>query len=143
MTGRRLGGPAALFVASTAWGAAVSVREHLVGEPLGWRAPGSVGQHLAVGWGSAVSAPWPMVALVVGDALREGSGRPAGRWCGYVGAAVFAGTAIEPATWGRRARSPLIASAVVANLVAGALLIRAGRQASPTPQSTAPDGPSR
>jgi hypothetical protein len=70
-----------------------------------------------------------MVALVLGDALREGRGHPAGRWCRLVGAAVFAGTAVEPATWGRRARSPLIASAVVANLVAGALLIRAGRQA--------------
>lgn len=122
-------GPAALFVASTAWGAAVSVREGLVGEPLGWRAPGSVGTHLAVGWGSAVSAPWPMVAVVLGDALRESSDRPAGRWCRLIGAAVLAGTAVEPATWGRRARSPLVVTAVVANLVAGALLIRAGRQA--------------
>lgn len=129
MAERRLAGAAALFVLSTAWSAAVSLREDVVGEPLGWRAPGSVATHLAVGWGSGLSAPWPMVALVVADAARESSGRSAGTWCARVGMAIFGGVMVEPVTWGRRAYSPLIASTVIANLVTGAVLIRAGRRA--------------
>ncbi|WP_225754268.1 hypothetical protein [Actinotalea sp. Marseille-Q4924] len=121
---------AIVFLAATAWGAAVSVRDDVVGEPLGLRAPGSAVTHLVTGWGTGLAAPWPMAALVLVDAVREASGRPAGRWSRLVGAAVFAGTAVEPVTWGRRARSPLVASAVVVNLVAGTLLLRAGRGAT-------------
>ena len=57
MAERRLIGVVAMFVASTAWGGAVSIRDDVVGEPLGWRAPGSVTTHLATGWGSGLSAP--------------------------------------------------------------------------------------
>jgi hypothetical protein len=130
---RRLMGAVALFVASTAWGAAVSVREDVLGEPLGWRAPGEVATHLAIGWGSALSAPWPMVAIAFADAVRNDPGRRAGRWCAVVGVAIFAGVLVEPATWGRRARSRLIASTVVANVLAGALLILAARRAGDQP----------
>lgn len=126
-------GAAALLVASTAWGAAVSLREDVVGEPLGWRAPGTVATHLAIGWGSGLSAPWPMVAAVLLDAARDRPGRRAGRSCAVVGAALVAGVLVEPATWGRRASSPLIASTVIANLSTGALLILAGRRAARQP----------
>ena len=68
-------------------------------------------------------------ALVVADAARESSGRSAGTWCARVGMAIFGGVMVEPVTWGRRAYSPLIASTVIANLVTGAVLIRAGRRA--------------
>ena len=128
MPERRLIGAVAMFVASTAWGAAVSVRDDVVGEPLGWRAPGSVTTHLALGWGSGLSAPWPMVAIAIADAVLPGRGRRAGRWCTALGVAVIAGTVVEPATWGRRARSPLITSAVIANLSAAALLMWAARR---------------
>lgn len=123
-------GAAALFIASTVWGAAVSLREHVVGEPLGWRAPGTVATHLVVGWGSGLSAPWPMVATVLVDAAWHSPGRPAGRWSAVVGAALIAGVLVEPATWGRRAHSPLIASTVIANVSTGVLLILAGRRAA-------------
>lgn len=110
MTERPLLHTVALMAATTAWGAAVSVREDVVGEPLRWRARGSVRTHLAVGWGSGLSAPWPMVALAFADAVRERAGVRAGRW-------------IE--------RSPLVASALVANVTAAVLMIRAGRKAQP------------
>jgi hypothetical protein len=125
---RRLLGAVALFVASTAWGAVVSVRENVVGEPLGWRAPGPVATHLLIGWGSGLSAPWPMAAIVLAN-IRKDPERQVGRWCGVIGVALLAGVAVEPVTWGRRARSPLIASTVIANLLAGALLILTARRA--------------
>lgn len=133
MVDRRLLGAAALLVASTAWGAAVSLREDVVGEPLGWRAPGTVATHLAIGWGSGLSAPWPMVATALLDALRDSPGRQVGRSTAVVGAALVAGVLVEPATWGRRAWSPLVTSTVVANLATGALLILAGRRAAGRP----------
>ncbi len=47
-------GPAALFLASTAYTTAVAATEHdLPGEPFGLRVPGRVRTHLALGWGSA------------------------------------------------------------------------------------------
>lgn len=133
MAERPLRGAAALFLASTAWGAAVSLREDLVGEPLGWRAPGTVATHLAVGWGSGLSAPWPMVAMVLVDAGRGSRGRPAGRWSVVIGVALVAGVLVEPVTWGRRAWTPLVASTVIANLSTGALLVLAGRRAATHP----------
>jgi hypothetical protein len=121
-------GAVALFVVSNAWGAAVSVRENVVGEPLGWRVPGPVTTHVAIGLGSALSAPLPMVAIALADAVRDDSRRQPGRWCAVIGVVIFAGMLVEPATWGRRARSPLVASTVIANVLAGASLILAARR---------------
>ena len=51
-------GPAALFAASTAYSTAVAAIEpDLPGEPFGLRVPGRVRTHLALGLGSAISAP--------------------------------------------------------------------------------------
>ena len=57
-------GPATLLAAATAYGSAVAITQpELLGEPFGLRLPGRVRTHVALGLGSAVSAPWPMPAL--------------------------------------------------------------------------------
>ena len=134
---------AGIFAASTAFGAAVSVKEDVRGEPLGIEVPGSVGMHLAAGWGSGLTAPWPMPALALGAAV---SADPEARWVrptfAGLGTAIFVGTIIEPVTWGRRARSPLTAAAVALNLLAAASLLAAGRiKATHTPHPLAGSRP--
>ncbi len=73
MGDRTMLGAATLFATTTAFNTVVSVREqHLIDEPLGFRLPGSVPGHLALGLGSGVAAPWPMpvIAVVTRDAGR-------------------------------------------------------------------------
>jgi hypothetical protein len=129
---------AAIFAVSTAFGAAVSVKENVRGEPLGIDVPGSVGVHLVVGWGSGVSAPWPMPALVLGAAVCGG---PDARWVRGtfvgVGTAVLVGTLIEPVTWRRRSWSPLAAASVLLNLVSAVALLTAGHERAATTLATA------
>jgi hypothetical protein len=124
---------AGIFAASTAFGAAVSLKEDVRGAPLGFDLPGSVGVHLAVGWGSGLTAPWPMPALALAAALFA---RRDDRWARPtykgLGIAILAGTIIEPVTWGRRPSSPLTAAAVCLNLVAAATLLGAGRKRATT-----------
>jgi hypothetical protein len=118
------------LVGATAFGAVVSVREDIAGEPLGARVPGRVPVHLLLGLGSGVSAPWPMPVAVLVAALRSGTGRagPVGL-CAGVGAGVLAGTLVEPVTWGRRSRGPWVAAAVACNIVSGCALVMAARKA--------------
>ena len=108
---------AGIFAAATAFGAAVSLKEDVRGAPMGLEVPGSVGMHVAAGWGSGLTAPWPMPALALGAAVFAD---PEARWARPtlvgIGIAILVGTAIEPVTWGRRGRSPLIAAAVSFNL---------------------------
>jgi hypothetical protein len=124
---------AGIFAASSAFGAAVSLKEDVRGEPLGIDLPGSVGVHLAVGWGSGLTAPWPMPALALGAAICAG---PQVRWarptCKGLGLAILVGTIIEPVTWGRRPSSPLTAAAVSLNLIAAVALATAGRRRTTT-----------
>lgn len=132
---------AGIFAASTAFGAAVSLKEHVRGAPLGIDLPGSVGVHLAAGWGSGLTAPWPMPALALGAAVCAG---PEVRWarptCAGLGMAIIVGTIIEPVTWGRRPSSPMTVAAVSLNLVAAAALLTAGgKRATTTLQHGAPD----
>jgi hypothetical protein len=86
-------GPAALFLASTAYATAVAAtKPDLPGEMFGLHLPGQVRTHLALGLGSAISAPWPMPVIAtwaavavdprvqLGGAYRGGRGvRRAGR----------------------------------------------------------------
>ena len=87
---------AAAFAASTAFGSVVAARENVEGAPFGVRLPISVRTGLLVGWGSGLSAPWPMPAVALIAALRGGP--RAGRICAVIGAGVIVGTAIEPVT---------------------------------------------
>jgi hypothetical protein len=125
---------AVLLTVSTGFGAAVSLREGVHGEPLRVRLPGGIGTHLAVGYGSGLSAPWPMpaAALVAGFCARPGRDWPA-RTIRTVGWLLVAGTLVEPVTWGRRARSPAVVAAVAANLVAAAVLVRSAGSAPSRP----------
>src|SRR6476620_7029659 len=90
---------AAAFVASTVFGAVVADRGNVQGAPFGVRLPISVRTGLLAGWGSGLSAPWPMPVAAVIAAHRGGP--TAGRICVVIGAGVVVGTLIEPVTWHR------------------------------------------
>lgn len=129
MTDRAMLLAAGTFAASTAFGAAVSLKKDVRGAPFGFELPGDVGVHLAVGWGSGLTAPWPMPALALGAAVLAGPKAPWARPTTMaIGLAILVGTMIEPVTWGRRARSPLIAAAVSVNLLSAVTLLTAGRR---------------
>ena len=121
---------AAAFAAASAYGARVAVREDVPGEPLGVRLPGRVPTHLALGWGAGTSAPWPLPVAGLLLALRPRRGASPGAACTALGAAVLAGTVVEPVTWGRRPSPPAVTRSVALNLAAGAALVLAGRRAT-------------
>lgn len=121
-------GPAALFAASTVYATAVAAsRPDLPGEPFGLRAPGGVRTHLALGLGSAISAPWPMPAIAMWAAVR---GDPGSIWAArtttIVGIGMLAGILSEPATWGRRPAPPMDRVSVPLGLALGAAMVSAG-----------------
>ncbi len=120
----------ALFSATTAYGAVVGAREDLPGEPFGWRPPGKVSTHEAIGLGSGTMAPWPMPVGAVLAALtaRPGSTLPA-QVCLGIGSACLLGTVAEPATWGRRSTSRATTITTALNLLSGTALVLAGRRA--------------
>jgi hypothetical protein len=128
---RSLASAAALFAASTVFTTVVGAREpQLPGEPLGLRLPGNVPQHLALGLGSGVAAPWPMPVLAAWSAWRA---KPTAAWpartIATLGGGVLAGTLVEPASWGRRPRSALAKATVPVNLLSGAAMLLAGTAA--------------
>ena len=131
MVDRGLVAAAAGLAGTTVFGAYVSVRENIAGEPLGQRLPGRVPVHLRLGLGSGLSAPWPMPVAAIVAALQSHPGQAwPRRVCAAVGAGVLGGTMVEPVTWGRRSRAPLVSAAVALNLISGCVLILAGRQAA-------------
>jgi hypothetical protein len=133
MVDRSLLGVAAYFTAATVFGAVVSIKENLPGEPLGLHVPGRVPIHLAVGLGSGLSAPWPMPVAALAAALRAPSGDTwPGPTCTIIGCAVLLGTLVEPATWGRRSDSRLTKATVALNVLAASALIIAGRRVART-----------
>ena len=62
---------AGLFAICSALGAAISLRQDIPGEPLGIRVPGTVATHLAIGWGSALSAPAAMQVAALAAAFSD------------------------------------------------------------------------
>jgi hypothetical protein len=121
-------GPAALFAASTAYATALAATEpDLPGEPFGLRVPGGVRTHLALGLGSAISAPWPMPAIAMWAAVRGDPGSVwAARTTTIVGIGILAGILSEPATWGRRPARPMDRVGVPLGLAIGAAMVSAG-----------------
>lgn len=121
-------GPAALFVASTAYATAVAATEpDLPWEPFGLHVPGRVRTHLALGLGSAISAPWPMAAIATWAAVR---GVPGSEWAArtvaIVGTGMLAGILSEPVTWGRRPAPPMARTSIPLHLAIGAAMVWAG-----------------
>jgi len=121
---------AGFFAAATAYGAVVSIREDVPGEPLGLRVPLTVSAGVVLGWGSGLSAPWPMpaAALLVAADPHRSAGPTAGRVLAAIGAGVVTGTLIEPITWQPQRWTPATASAIGLNLIAAVILIRLGRR---------------
>jgi hypothetical protein len=121
-------GPSAWFAASTVYATAVAARKpDLPGEPFGLRMPGSVRLHLALGLGSAISAPWPMPAIAMWAAVR---GEPGSVWAArttaIVGIGMLAGILSEPGTWGRRPAPPMARVNLTCGLANGAAMVAAG-----------------
>jgi hypothetical protein len=134
MSVRPLIGAAAAFAATTVFGSVVALKEEVDGEPLGVRLPISVPMGLATGWGSGLSAPWPMPALALIAALRsDGSSGTPGRICAAIGGGVIFGTLIEPVTWHRRPRSRWASGAILLNVLAGAALATRGFRSGARP----------
>ena len=121
-------GPAALFLAATAYGSAVAATQPgLTGEVFGLHLPGRVRTHLAVGLGSAVSAPWPMPAVALWAAVRGIHGsRRAALAVAVVGSGVLVGVLAEPVTWGRRPASASARVSIPLHLAVGAAMVSAG-----------------
>lgn len=132
MADRTILGAATLFAAATAFTTAVSMREqHLPDEPLGFRFPGRVPVHLALGLGSGVAAPWPMPVIAFAAATRAGRGVDwPERTCAVIGAVVLVGTLVEPASWGLRPRSAWARATVPLHFLSGAALFLAGTRRS-------------
>jgi hypothetical protein len=124
----RLLGAAIGFAAAGGYGARVAVREDVLGEPLGVRAPGRVSTHLALAWGAGVSAPWPMPLAAVALALRRPPGPGPGAACIALGAATLAGQLAEPVAWGRRPSTPAVTRSLALNLASCVALVLAGRR---------------
>ncbi len=98
MADRNMLAAATLFAATTTFTTAVSMREqHLPDEPLGFRFPGRVPVHLALGLGSGVAAPWPMPVIALAAAMKAGRGVTwPERTCAIIGAVVLVGRWSNP-----------------------------------------------
>jgi hypothetical protein len=104
--GRAMRGAAVAFAGATVYRGATAIREDLPGEPLGVRIPLSVSTAVAVGRGSAISAPWliPLAGLVA--VTRPGS--CSGLVCAGLGLAGIVGICLEPNTYRAGTWSPAI-----------------------------------
>jgi len=128
---RALLAAAVAFAAAAGLGSAVAIRDDLPGEPLGITVPLSVPAGLAVGWGAAVAAPWPMPAVALIAAIRAqraGASAATGALCAGIGFGCIAGTLVEPVTRQPRKWSPLTRLAITANIAASAALVVTGRR---------------
>jgi hypothetical protein len=117
------------FAGAAAYTSAVAIREDLPGAPFGVRAPLSVPAGIALGWGAAVAAPWPMPAAAVLAALRRpgDGGRSWPTWvCAGVGLAGLVGILIEPNTYRPRSWTPATRRAVIAHTTSSAALAASG-----------------
>jgi hypothetical protein len=132
--------PAALFLVSTAYGMAVAATEpDLPGEVFGLHLPGRVRVHLALGLGSAISAPWPMPAIAMWAAVRGTRGSTwSATTVAVVGSGLLAGVLGEPVTWGRRAAPPSARISIPLHLAIGAAMVSAGTYRLRQKAGTAP-----
>jgi hypothetical protein len=105
----------------------VAVRDGVPGRPLGIGVPLSVPTSLVAGWGSGVSAPWPMPVIAVVAAWQAHDARrgPA-TVAAVVGVASVTGHLIEPVTWQPSTRTPATTGAIVVGVLSAALLATAG-----------------
>jgi hypothetical protein len=104
-------------------GNVLSVRRGYPGEPLGIRTGQPVGRDVALGFGAALAAPWPMLValwVVLTRARRPGRvGRRSLAGLALLSSLFLAGSAAEPVSHRVLTRElpPLDATVAVANLV--------------------------
>jgi hypothetical protein len=117
------------FALATGYNSVVAIRENLPGEPLGIHLQISVPSGIAVGWGSAVSAPWPMplAGLLATRRFAQTGGGPGP---GLVGAGVglggIVGILLEPNTYRPKSWAPATCRAVLLHVGASAALAATG-----------------
>lgn len=124
---------AVLFTAATVFGSMVAIRRDLAGEPFGIRLTLPVPTAVTLGWGTALSAPWPMPAAALVAARR--ASRSTGPGPGLVqiglGTAGLIGGLGEPVVRTANRQTSTVRAAIAINLLAAGALIAAGlRQAS-------------
>jgi hypothetical protein len=129
---------AVLFTVATACGSTVAIKRDLAAEPFGIRVPLPVLAAVALGWGSALSAPWPMPAAALLAALR--GGRSTGPGPGLVHIGLGTGGLIgglgESVVRTARSQTGPVRATIAINLLAACALIAAGlRQAVRRPAS--------
>jgi hypothetical protein len=120
---------ALVFTAATAYGSTVSIRLDLEGEPFGIRVPLPVPAAVALGWGAALSAPWPMPAAALLAAHR--GGRSTGPAPGLVHialgtAGLIVGLLGEPVVRTYRTQPGTVRAAMAGNLFAATALVVSG-----------------
>lgn len=130
MTGsdRAVQAAAAGFATATVYTTVVAIRHELPGRPLGIEVPMSVSAGVAVGWGAAVAAPWPMPVVALVAARRLGSSDTAAPSvvCAAIGMAGIIGVLIEPNSFAPRKWAPATSAAIAAHVGSCAWLAWAG-----------------
>jgi hypothetical protein len=120
---------AVLFTAATAYGSTIAIRLDLPGEPFGIRISLPVPAAVALGWGTALSAPWPMPAVALVAARRAGRSIGSGPGLVHIGlgtAALVVGGLAESVMRTPRNQSNTVRAAIAVNLLAACALIGAG-----------------
>lgn len=88
----------------------IAVSRELPGTPFGVATGRTAGFDATIGYGTALSAPWPVLLGLW--ALRR---HPAARW---IAAAMVVGQLSEPQTWrGETWRDPILAPVIAGNLI--------------------------
>jgi len=123
MSSRLLRPMSSAYIGLGLLGTVIGVAYQLKGRPLGISTPFSVSFDAIAGWGTAISAPWPMLAMLglMTGPLRRSEWTKRGLL--ILVALFFVGSLVEPITW-----SPLPqgANAVIAMVVWGNIVLPAG-----------------
>jgi hypothetical protein len=116
---------AGAFAGATAFGGAVAVATEAPCRPLGLAVPGSPAVQLGTGLGTGLSAPWPLAAGALWQALLGDPESPLpGRVCAIAGAAGLLDTLVQPSTW--RPHSFAAAAAAGLGVLTSSALLTAG-----------------
>lgn len=116
---------ASAFAGATAFGGVVAVSTETPCRPFGRTVPGSAALQQGVGLGTGLSAPWPLAAGALWQALLGDAESPLpGRVCAVMGGAALLDTLVQPSTW--RPRSFGAAVAVGLNVLTSSALLTAG-----------------
>jgi hypothetical protein len=125
---REMLGAALLFTAATLCGSMVAIRLDLAAEPFGIRLALPVPAAVALGWGTALSAPWPMpaAALFAVRHARRSTGPGPGLVHIGLGTGALIGGLGEPVLRSAHRQTKTVRAVIAVNLLAASILIAAG-----------------